>query len=335
MYGHFSGGGQRERFQTEESLKQNETEHLPPPKERIYNRITDRFLSYLSVFQLDNNYVLNDALDIYDKIYGRRQTGKNGFRKSEYKERIAIAFSICNALIKQHAPRPPRYIAQICDIPTSALLNVQSKMSLNLEESPQLRKSDWKLQEIEAQDYIDPLCAELNIPFHIGTIIRATAEKGQSLLPGCYPTVIAATAIQLELNRKNLLGKNHISPATICSLLHCQQKSVNRIIHSLHQHVYPQESYSSSSKTERRRSDCSANGSYDSRKSYLRSDESSKSCAKRSKTCSRIPISDKASKTNEKYESFSKNTISSGHYTATTTCSQSPAKRKKTRNEPS
>ena len=307
VYGHYSGGGQRERNAFPEESSDLTDSVLQPPKERIENRIVDQFLSYLSVFQLDNKYVLNEAIDLYHKIYGRRESGTNGFKKSPYKERVAIAFSICNVLIKQHSPRPPRYIARICDVPTSALLNLQSKFSLDLEENPPLRKSDWQIQEIKPQDYIDPICAELNIPFHIGTAIRATAEQSRDLFPGCFPTVLAATAIQLELKRRNQLDRNNISSSLICDLLDCRQKSVNRIIHKLHQHAYPEEEYPTIKKIKRRSYKRCIDGSYAFGQSDIHSNESSKSCTDRYKNVSRIQGCKQINENRETHQEDSKN----------------------------
>jgi transcription initiation factor TFIIIB Brf1 subunit/transcription initiation factor TFIIB len=191
----------------------------------------DRIVSYLELFHLDNEHVVESVVESYEKIYGARGE-KNRFRKSDYKERIAIAFSICNVLAKENMPRPPHYVARVCEVPCRPLLNMIKEMHLTPEELVRLKREDYELQDSPPQDYIDVVCSQINIPFATASQMRRAAEELQWTLHGRYPTVIAATAMQLVLRKRGELERGFAS-VDICEALGCGQKAIDQAIAAL------------------------------------------------------------------------------------------------------
>ena len=223
-YENVSGHRDAETFCTTTLLSREERERM---------RVRDTIVRCLSNFQMDTEEVVRLALENYWKIYGGRKSGKAGFRKDGDKERVAIAFSVCNTLARQGIPRPPGYVASVCGMPPeehSKLLKIPSVLALGKEELRQLRRSDYELQESEAEDYIDILCAILGVPFHFAGRIRSTAERITWYLHGRLPTVLAAASMQLELGRAGHLREDRVSAKTICELLDCKQKTVSGAI---------------------------------------------------------------------------------------------------------
>jgi hypothetical protein len=191
---------------------------------REKENIRDIFTRYLSLFSLDNESTINECINNYAKIYGARKI----IRKNSYKNNLAIAFSICNTLAKEHTPRPPHYIAQLCNVPTKAMLNIVSALSITPEEKSTLKKEDYELQETCPEEYIDVICAHLGIPFHIASEGRETVNKSQRILFGRYPTVIAAASLEFVLRQKSCGSLQRI-----CELLGCKEKTVEQAIDKL------------------------------------------------------------------------------------------------------
>jgi transcription initiation factor TFIIIB Brf1 subunit/transcription initiation factor TFIIB len=187
--------------------------------------------NYLSVFFMDNENVVESVLKKYNLIYGTR-VQRPGFRKCNMKERIAIAFSICNTLANEEMPRPPQYIAKLCGVSCRQLLNTVTHLKLSEEELEKMKREDYELASSPPQDYIDVLCSHLGIPFATGGEMRAVAEEARWILHGRYPTVIAAASMQLVLERRGELNKT-VFAEKICEMLDCQQKTVNLSLKAL------------------------------------------------------------------------------------------------------
>ncbi len=196
---------------------------LPPPAERIRERVREKITRYLSLFHLDNSFVLERVVDNFQRVYGARESGRNRFRKTEYLERVAIGFSICNVLAKERFPRPPAYIASICGIEKCELLNIVRSLHLDKALLDTLNRDEYELTEIEAQDYVTTVCDIMNLPFHVGTKIHNAAERVQAALPGRFPSVLAAVAFKMELPK----SESHLVRQA-CYLLGCKEPTVNR-----------------------------------------------------------------------------------------------------------
>ncbi len=248
LIGYHSGGGGRMMWRGNVSgrMEEEEEEEGRPlfpfvdlsqlsAEERRRRRARESIISYLSVFHMDSEEVVNAVLQNYWKIYGGRENGRKGFRKNDYKERVALGFSICNTLAREGIPRPPDYIARLCNVNRRAFLNLPSILALDSEELGRLRRRDYELKESEAEDYIDTLCSFLGVPFHLAGRIVETARKATEALHGCYPTVLAAASMQLELQREGLL-ETRVRGRDICELLQCQQKTVAKAIARFREH---------------------------------------------------------------------------------------------------
>jgi hypothetical protein len=236
------GGGRvrkrsREEEEEEEDLPflQQQQESPSPYRRRRFlldrERGRELITSVLAVFHLDNQHVMERAIENYDKIYGSRRA-RRGFRKSEFKQRVACAFSICNSLARLQMPRPPEYVARLCEVPCRPLLNVRAQLNLSEEELGALRPEDYELEEARPQDYIDVVCSNLRIPFNTAGEVRRVAEEAQWVLHGRQPTVIAAASIQFVLAERGELGVT-ASGADICNLFDCQQRTVDKALNAL------------------------------------------------------------------------------------------------------
>ena len=206
-----------------------------PGELRAREMARERIVHYLSQFHMDTEEMADSVLENYWKIYGGRENGKNGFRKSRRKQAVAFTFSLCNVMAKEGVPRPPGFVADVCRLKKEhrkKILQIPKSLNFGREERAQLRRSDYELQESEAEDYIDTLCAFSNVPFHIASRIRETAQRATWLLHGRQPTVLAAASMQIELGRVGLLGRS-VSARDICELLECRQKSVTNAIRQL------------------------------------------------------------------------------------------------------
>ena len=185
----------------------------------------------LAVFHLDNQHVFERVAANYGRIYGGR-TPRPGFKKTEFKRRVAAAFAICNTLTRQQMPRPPSYVANLCEVPCRALLNLPSALNLGPAELERLGEEDYELAEARPQEYIDAVCSQLGIPFSLAGEARQLAEEAEWALHGRQPTVIAAACLQQSLADRGRLGVR-IRREDICDIFTCQQRSVNQALAAL------------------------------------------------------------------------------------------------------
>ncbi len=65
-----------------------------------------KVLEVLRLFHLDNEYLREKVLEDYKKV-SRYRPARRGFRKSEAKDRLALAFAMCQQLNRLGAPRCP------------------------------------------------------------------------------------------------------------------------------------------------------------------------------------------------------------------------------------
>lgn len=192
----------------------------------INERDRDDILTILGVFHLDNHSVIDSVFENYSKIYASRTSG-NGFRRSEAKRQIAIAFSICNTMAKMKISRPGCYVTDLCRVSPSALLDLPTTLCLSKRELEGMRREDYELQEAMAEDYVDVVCSHLGIPFHLATDIREKVQAVQWRLYGRRPNVIVAAAIQTVLvKEKGWESKFEF----VCQQLNCQPRTVRELM---------------------------------------------------------------------------------------------------------
>lgn len=179
----------------------------------------------LSVFHLDNAYLLELVLHNYNRVYGRRAP-RADFKKTRCKERVAMAFSICNVLARERMPRPVHYVAGLCGLHSARpLLNLSKTLNFNLRDLFRLDACEYELTESSPSDYVGVLCADLGVSFAVAGKIRDVLDTSYWCFYGRRPTLIAAAAAQMVLQDLGQLTARRA--ADICVALACQQKAVS------------------------------------------------------------------------------------------------------------
>jgi hypothetical protein len=204
-------------------------EETPPPYIRSGEWAGERLaLAVLAVLGVDNQHVSERVLQNYARVYGSRGP-RPGFRKCDFKRRVAVAFSVCNTLARLHMPRPPSYVTRLCDLPTTRpLLNLPFHLRLERGELDALRREDYELRDGRPQEYVDTACSHLGIPFSAAGEAVSEAERAEWVLHGRHPTVLAAAAIQRVLGRRGELGEAR--RAELCHAFDCRQRTVDRVL---------------------------------------------------------------------------------------------------------
>lgn len=167
--------------------------------------------------------MLERVIDLYIKIYYGR-TRKPGFKKSAFKNKIAKAFAIVNTLNVEHCPRPMLSICKLCDLESAKpLFNIVKALNIDESELSCLKSQDYRLVNPSPKDYIDVVCAYLNVSFKHASEAYQIAQSIEWKLHGRYPTVLAAACIQYVFDMRKINVEKHL----ICEMLDCQQRAVN------------------------------------------------------------------------------------------------------------
>lgn len=204
-------------------------EHPPPPPPPppsafpplAAKRIELRTL--LDILRLESDSALEEALAVYRAVYGDRRP-RSGFRPSRCKEKVATAFAVYRTLVRSGGSRPLHFVTELCGLTTSRpLLNLRRSLCLGPEDG--LDPSLTELPHVEPQDYVDVLCANLGIPFHIASRAHALAEEVRWTLYGRHPAVITAAVLHHLLGDRPGGLSDELSER-ICSELDCQRKAV-------------------------------------------------------------------------------------------------------------
>ena len=179
----------------------------------------------LALVHLDNDYVTERVSDNYEKLYGGRRA-RRGFKKTEEKQRLALAFAILNTLSRLRMPRPVEDVLVLCGVPakrenTRKLLSIKKTLDLTVQEMQGMQEEDYELQDSNPEDYVDVLCVRLDIPFAVASEIHATISKAHWKLYGKRPPVIIAAAILRAVQHHPSL--QHVSTREVCELLNVTQ----------------------------------------------------------------------------------------------------------------
>lgn len=185
----------------------------------------------LGLYHMDCDDMIERVWSLYQRIYGARKE-RQGFRKSTFKDKVAMAFAICNTMALQSTPRPAESVTNLLGLSSlKPLLDLPKTLNLSSSDLECLKKEDYELIDPPPQEYIDVLCAHLKIPFAIAGEIRKRVEEVEWLLYGKHPTVIAASILQKVLSEKNQLDSNRAKE--VCTFLGCQQKAINSTLQRL------------------------------------------------------------------------------------------------------
>lgn len=178
----------------------------------------DEVRRVLDLLQLESEATAEEVMALYRRVYGSRPATPS-FRKTSRKDRIATAFAVLHTLCKRGWPRPTQYVARLCGLDCEkSLANVTRALGLDRTEALELARS-------RPQDYIDPVCAHLRIPFHSAGEIRRIAERNEWVHFGHTSTVIATASIYAGLLGNSSAADDEIRAERLtreaCTMLDC------------------------------------------------------------------------------------------------------------------
>ena len=155
----------------------------------------ERIRRILDVYHLDNKTIRDEAIKLFNTIYGDLTPG-NGFRKSYYKESVAIAFSIINTLIHQGCPRPPSFIINLCAIDSGDLLDLPKTLGLTPEQMHGKHYRLYELSDIDPWDYVRTVARLFRLDPVTTRKMLDRVRVYQDNYPGKQPNTIAAAVMQ-------------------------------------------------------------------------------------------------------------------------------------------
>lgn len=181
----------------------------------------------LELFHLDNEHVRERVLEDYKKVY-RDRPARRGFRKSESKDRLALAFAVCRQLNRLGAPRPPAQVAAACGVEDpGSLLRVAKALNMSREE---VRSGLGDLPDALPEDYVDLLCGNLHLPRRLGCLARSLIETARIrwLMYGRNPGVIAGGVLHSVLVKLGERRPEELS-RRIAAVVDCHPASIQSI----------------------------------------------------------------------------------------------------------
>lgn len=172
----------------------------------------------LSKFFLDNNDIGEKVWEKFYECYEGRRRRKE-IRSSQTNEQLAMAHSIHSVLVQEQIPRPVKYIADLCGIPS----NHQKKL---LKIGQVLQTKDVYL-EVNADDYVHTLCLHLHIPFAIALQAERVLQREEVKygLYGRRPQYLAAAAVERVLEVRGYPSRLK----DLCKTMECSQSNVRCI----------------------------------------------------------------------------------------------------------
>ncbi len=178
--------------------------------------------------------MVGSAGDKYDRIYG----GRTGIRRSAGKEKVATAVAITNALKEENASRPVRQIARLCQVENFASM-------LNAERALEGEGEDYSIEGTLMQSpeaYLDVLCANLAIPFHVASEMHHVTRLCAGLLEDMIDKnsfVLTAAIMMVVLKRWYAHDKSKLVLAKkqICDMLECSPKTVDHRVRQVAEYL--------------------------------------------------------------------------------------------------
>ena len=173
----------------------------------------------LSHLHLDNAFVVERTLSLFNRIYGERKN----IRKNNKKEKIALAFSILNTLTAEGFPRPVDYVVKICQLENPGqLLHLDKILKVGKE-----RVNDYQLTSPPAADFVDVICAHFNIPYQAMKNIKKDVELCDLLYENKPMTIVGA--ILQEYFKKENNDNVKTVKQRVCQELGCRQHSIDKL----------------------------------------------------------------------------------------------------------
>jgi hypothetical protein len=142
---------------------------------------------YAEHLGLDNEYMIERMLEVFNAIYGQRKN----IRKTVEKQNIAIAYAVYKVMCDENIPRPPQYVTSLFDrnnlkqknrMTGKKLLNAPEFVSIGssgVNRAARRRKcrqeisgKHGNLPFITALHYVGTLCDHLQIDYRIATAVK-------------------------------------------------------------------------------------------------------------------------------------------------------------------
>ena len=186
----------------------------------------------LAQLGLENEQIACGAEHNFKRIYGDRASGK-GLRKTEVKEKAAIAFSVANTLIREGVPRPLEDVAAASGFEGGQrpLLDIVKYIPISKEERKKLKEWEFTISdETGPSDYVDVVCANLNIPFKTATQVHNLISDCDLDITGKNPLIVLAALLIQVLEDER--GGEEVPPelvGKICSITRCQYRSLHEV----------------------------------------------------------------------------------------------------------
>lgn len=219
-------GVYRHRFVDFDTALRWDDEVVKPP-----SVAEERVRDVLQVLHMDNNeQLVARCVENFNRIYWWRGQ-RAGFRRSQYKENVALATSVWRQLVKLRMPRPILHVVRLCGLDSGGPL-LRAKKILNFSEREGRELSGWyEYEEAAPQDYLWTLCGYLSLPFWLPACAAqlSSSNKVGQRLSGINPVHLAAGCL-VSVGGKFNEYKNLLGVETVCTTLGCSVKPVKRVV---------------------------------------------------------------------------------------------------------
>ena len=163
--------------------------------------------------------------ETFNECYEARRK-KGEIRGTRSKENLALAHAIHLVLSKEKIPRPIKYIASLCQVPTSdykKLLNIADCLSINGKREV--------YQESPPEDYVHTLCQYLQIPFSVAQQSERVLQRDEIKFGMCgrRPQNLAAAAVVRVMQVRGLPSRL----LDICEAMDTSQGQISQIAYRI------------------------------------------------------------------------------------------------------
>lgn len=184
-------------------------------------------------FHIISDTLLEQMASKYGEIYDN----KEGLVKTEHRQQLAIAFSVCDVLNKEGIPRPPSHIASVCGVKENQMINLA--MSLDLPEEQYNKK--YVLTYASPHLYVDTICDYLEIPHKIALLVKEEVKRIGWKNYGKKPETIVGGVIMKVLRTIGKLNTRSIHEMMVAHVLDFDFQAMRRFERSLKPISIPQD----------------------------------------------------------------------------------------------
>ena len=211
---------------------------------------------------MDNECVIGHCCDNFKILYWLR-CGKK-FRRSSFRENVALATSVFKQLVRLGVPRPPSHIADLCGLYSSSVFFHVEKI-LRIEGREKVKSVHLYLgffislknvivvhflqeeirgwfehKEPRPQDYLWTLCACLYLPYWLPASAEQlmVAANVRWVLFGTNPVHVAAGVLLSAAAKFGQRFSESVNIKTVCSTLGCSVKPVRKVIRAMPEYEF-------------------------------------------------------------------------------------------------